>query len=1113
MGSGPIDARIVMVGEAPGAEEERFGKPFVGSSGELLTNIMHQVGISRDDVYITNVVKERPPGNNIEKFIKFDKGRVQTTIEYNKYENLLYEELEQTNANVYVAIGGVALYALCRLQAVTKRRGSILHGTFPTQGGKVIPIIHPASALRNYIFTHFIRFDLKRVLEESAYPEIRLPSRMLRIDPTFIESISYLSEMAEQSKVGFDIEVVNEEVSCISIGASPFDIMSIPFYAEGRDVFTVDQEAIIWQKIAEILENPNIEKVGQNVTFDATFLFIKYGIRTVNMKDTMILSGICYPDFPKGLDFITSICTKEPYYKDDGKKWFKVGGNIREFWIYNAKDSAVCIEALPILEAEAQRQGNEAAVERQVSIIPSLVYMQARGIQADKAGMDKAIKEYDFRISELQNELDKLCGAPINPNSTKQLQEYFYVKKKIKPYVSRSTGNISVDAMALKRLSKRGFPEAKVILDMRHLIKIKGTYFEMEMDNDNRIRCSFNPVGTENGRLSSSKTIFGKGCVLGDTEVLTLNGWIRIDNLLPGESVLQWSPLGQLNWCVPRIIKMPYEGELINFNSTYHAGSYTVEHRIPTITSKGNLKVFAAKDLQKIEQFNIPNAGFYNGNLHLPVRVLAMIQADGSIEGSNIRLSFKKERKIERFMYLAGEYGLKWTEQKGDGNCRRFNILKESAEPFIEFFTLVGGKEIGEWILWLDKESIANLIDELRYWDSHTRGRSFIFSTSKKSVAEWVATLAHLGGHSAYIEEKDNSHGYGEGKDLTLYSVGIKPRNTVYQSKTMISIAPFYKGYVYCLQTPSSFFMIRNKGKIIITGNSNMQNLPPEMLKFLVADPGCFLYNIDLSQAENRIVAYIAPEPNMIAAFEKGIDIHRQTAGLLMNKKPEDVSDEEGSSSIGGGLFSERFWGKKSNHSLNYDLGYRAFALVCEIPDNEAKYVVDRYHSVYPGVRQYHAWIRAQLGKNRTITNCLGRKRLFTNRWGDDLYKEAYAFIPQSTVADIINERGLAFVMDNPSFQGAEILNQVHDSLVVQISYETVPIYRHAEILKLLVDSLQTPISFRGMTFSIPADTAVGLTLNKKKMEKVPVNEQSTIAGLDRELSRIHQTIRASNSL
>jgi uracil-DNA glycosylase family 4 len=796
-GSGPIDAKIVMVGEAPVAEEERLGKPFVGSSKELLSSIMHQVGIAREQVYITNVVKERPYKNDISSFISLDNG-VRVTAKYTEYEKILYEELKETNANVYVAIGGVALWALARQDKITKRRGSILLGL---EGRKVIPIIHPASALRNYIFSHFIRFDLRRVLEESAYPDIRLPARELKINPTFYESISFIKESYEYPIISFDIEVVNEEISCISIAHTPYKVISIPFYANGQDVFNPDQEGIIWRELGALLENPDITKVGHNITFDSTFIFIKYGIVTRNMKDTMVYS-ICYPDFPKGLDLVTSICTKEPYYKDDGKKWFKIGGNIRDFWIYNAKDSAVCLESLPILEAEIQMQGNESAVERQQSIIPSLVYMQARGIQAKKDEMNKAVLEYDIKVNELQIELNSLCSYSINPNSSKQLQDYFYIRKGIKPYISRTTGNVSVNAVALKRLSKRGFKEAQIIIEMRHLIKIKSTYLEMELDDDNRIRCSFNPVGTENGRLSSSKTIFGKG--------------------------------------------------------------------------------------------------------------------------------------------------------------------------------------------------------------------------------------------------------------------------------------------------------------------GNMQNLPPEMLRFLVADPGCFLYNIDLSQAENRIVAYCAPEQNMISAFERGIDIHRQTASLIFNKKPEEISDDEGSSSIGGGLFSERFWGKKSNHSLNYDLGYRAFALICEIQDSEAKYIVDRYHSVYPGVRQYHAWIRAQLSKNRTLTNCLGRKRLFTDRWGDTLFKEAYAFIPQSTVADIINAKGLAYVMNNPIFKGVEILNQVHDSLVVQISYLDVSVQRHAECLKLMVNSLQTPISYRGLTFSIPADVNVGLDLNKKKMKGVSVNDSTSIERLARELYDTHREIRAS---
>ncbi|MFA6973094.1 MAG: uracil-DNA glycosylase family protein, partial [Gallionella sp.] len=317
-GSGPIDSKIVFVGEAPGAEEDRLGVPFVGVSGELLTSIIHGLGLAREDIYITNVVKERPKDNKIEQFIKFDKGRTLVTEAYTKYENFLYEELSHTKANVYVAIGGVALWALCRQDKISKRRGSILQGHWPPQGGKVVPIIHPASALRNYIFTHFIRFDLRRAIEESAYPDIRLPSRRLHIEPSFIEAMAYLQSCYNRPKLGFDIEVVNEEISCISIARTPYDCMSIPFVMEGRDYFTIDQEIAIWQEIANILETPSIEKVGHNVCFDSTFIFIKYGIRSVNLKDSMVSSSICYPDFPKGLDFVTSICTREPYYKDDG---------------------------------------------------------------------------------------------------------------------------------------------------------------------------------------------------------------------------------------------------------------------------------------------------------------------------------------------------------------------------------------------------------------------------------------------------------------------------------------------------------------------------------------------------------------------------------------------------------------------------------------------------------------------------------------------------------------------------------------------------------------------------------------------------------------------------
>lgn len=267
-----------------------------------------------------------------------------------------------------------------------------------------------------------------------------------------------------------------------------------------------------------------------------------------------------------------------------------------------------------------------------------------------------------------------------------------------------------------------------------------------------------------------------------------------------------------------------------------------------------------------------------------------------------------------------------------------------------------------------------------------------------------------------------------------------------------------------------------------------MQNLPPGMKRFLLPDPNYILYNIDLSQAENRVVAYIAPEPTMIEAFESGADIHKLTASLIFNKPVDQISDEDGSCSIGGGVYSERFWGKKANHGLNYDLGYKTFSYYYEIPENEGKYIVDMYHKSYPGIRQMHLWIQRMLQTNRTLVNLFGRKRTYLGRWDDELFKEAYSFIPQSTVADKINRHGIMHIWDHPGIYGpAEILNQVHDSIVLQIPV-TVSWQGHAKILLDLVQSLEQPLTWKSLQFSIPADVSIGLNL--KNMEKVDLKNE-----------------------
>lgn len=259
--------------------------------------------------------------------------------------------------------------------------------------------------------------------------------------------------------------------------------------------------------------------------------------------------------------------------------------------------------------------------------------------------------------------------------------------------------------------------------------------------------------------------------------------------------------------------------------------------------------------------------------------------------------------------------------------------------------------------------------------------------------------------------------------------------------------------------------------------------------RFLTADPGFILYNMDLAQAENRIVAYIAPEPLMINAFEHGIDLHKQTASLIYNVPISEVTDEQ------------RQWGKKANHGLNYGLGYRKFAFLYEIPENQAQFIVEKYHSIYPGVRQYHKWVEAAIRRSRTLITAFGRTRVFKGKFDDELLKEAYSYIPQSITGDCINIRAVDFIYYDDRLQHVQLLNQVHDSISFQISKDE-PIERHAEALRIIRESLEAPIEWKGSSFKIPADIEVGFNMKDTKKLK----------GWDGSVEQLEKTVHLMNN-
>jgi DNA polymerase len=132
-GEGPVDAKLMLVGEAPGAREDESGRPFVGRSGDLLTTLLSGIGLSRSDVFITSVLKSRPPKN-----------RTPTRSEIQACRPYLERQIEIINPQIVVLLGGVAVSSI-----IGPWKMAEAHGKF-YEGGKHTFFItyHPAAALR-----------------------------------------------------------------------------------------------------------------------------------------------------------------------------------------------------------------------------------------------------------------------------------------------------------------------------------------------------------------------------------------------------------------------------------------------------------------------------------------------------------------------------------------------------------------------------------------------------------------------------------------------------------------------------------------------------------------------------------------------------------------------------------------------------------------------------------------------------------------------------------------------------------------------------------------------------------------------------------------------------
>jgi DNA polymerase len=163
-GNGNADADLMFVGEAPGAEEDRQGLPFVGRAGGLLTELLGEIGLARDDVFVSNVLKCRPPANRDPQ-----PGEIESCQPY------LYRQVELIEPRVIATLGNFATKLLTGNRAgISRVHGSPQVHELAGRSVFLMPLFHPAAALRTPSLVETLREDFGRLSEllQQAPPEL-----------------------------------------------------------------------------------------------------------------------------------------------------------------------------------------------------------------------------------------------------------------------------------------------------------------------------------------------------------------------------------------------------------------------------------------------------------------------------------------------------------------------------------------------------------------------------------------------------------------------------------------------------------------------------------------------------------------------------------------------------------------------------------------------------------------------------------------------------------------------------------------------------------------------------------------------------------------------------
>ena len=326
-----------------------------------------------------------------------------------------------------------------------------------------------------------------------------------------------IKKLNEKSVIAVDTETTSlnpqeAELVGISVCYAPNEAYYIPL--KHKDGKTLKKDLVL-KKLKEILEDPSIKKVGQNIKYDF-IIFKNQGVELSPIDDTMLLSyTLDAGNNRHNMDTLSEIhlSHKTISYKDlvgTGKKQLNFSEvDLKSATEYAAEDADVTLRLYEILSERVSEEKLEKIYEVfEKPMIKILSKLETNGIKVDDTYLKKLSKKFEERLVKIEKDIYKISGKKFNIGSPKQLGEIIYNDLKIAKLKKTKKGSLATSAKILEDLALTGHKFPNLILEWRQVSKLKSTYTDALQDHiskkTKRVHTSFLLAATNTGRLASS---------------------------------------------------------------------------------------------------------------------------------------------------------------------------------------------------------------------------------------------------------------------------------------------------------------------------------------------------------------------------------------------------------------------------------------------------------------------------------------------------------------------------------------------------------------------------------------------------------------------------------